>query len=108
MQRYSGKLGVAQQTEVKPGVWEETITEHDVMGTIVQRSEPLESGDSVLPQYRTTTSVSLLARAVGQVDHSMYRYMTHAGKRWETTSIVDQYPRIVVYFGEEYHGPLPE
>jgi len=106
--RYSGKLGIVQQTETSPGVWEETITEHDVLGTMKQRSETLELGDNVLPRASTTTSVSLLARGVGPMNNSMLRYLTHAGKRWTINSIVDQPPKLVLYFGEEYNGPTPE
>lgn len=105
--RYSGKLGLAEQTEVSPGVWEETITERDAIGEMVQRTETLESGDNVLPRYVTTTSVSVLALGVGPQDNSRIRYVTHTGKRWQIRSIVDEPPRIVIYFGEEYHGPKP-
>lgn len=105
--RYSGKLGIAEQIEGPPGVWEETITEHDVLGKMVQRTEAFVTSDSIHPSYATTTSVSVPARGVGPMDNSMIRYVTHAGKRWKLSSIVDQPPRIVMYFGEEYHGPIP-
>lgn len=105
--RYSGKLGFAQQVQVSPGVWDEVITEHDVLGDVVQRTEALASESSVLPVYRTTTSVSVPARGVGPQDNSMIRYVTYAGKRWTISSIVDQPPRLVLYIGEEYHGPIP-
>lgn len=105
--RYSGKLGIAQQTEVSPGVWEETITEHDVVGDMKQRTEALETGDRIHPRYVTTTSVSVLAFGVGLQDNSMIRYATKAGKRWVISSIVNKPPRLVLYFGEEYHGPIP-
>ena len=92
--KYSGKIGIAVQTEVNPGAWEEAITEHEVLGEMRQRSETLESVDSVLPRYATTTSVSLLARAIGDVDNSSIRYVTKAGKRWAVTSIVEEFPNI--------------
>jgi hypothetical protein len=107
--RYSGKLGIAQQVEVSPDVWEEEITEQDVVGDMEQRSETLEQADdSALPRHSTSTSVSLLALGVGPRDNSDIRYVTYAGKRWQITSVVDQYPRIVCYFGGEYHGPTPD
>jgi hypothetical protein len=107
--RYSGKLGIARQVEVSPGNWDEEITEQDVVGDMEQRSETLEQADnSALPRHSTSTSVSLLARGVGQIDNSDLRYLTHAGKRWSISSIVDQFPRIVLYFGGEYHGPTPD
>lgn len=105
--RYSGKLGIAQQVEKSPGVWEETITERPVIGDLVQRSETVETSDEVLPRYRTTTSVSLLDRGVGPQNNSDLRYLTHAGRRWTISSDVSEFPNVVLYFGEEYHGPVP-
>ena len=106
--RYSGKLGIAEQTEVSPGIWEETITEHDVLGDLKQRTEVLDQGDSILPRYRTTTSISVFSRGVGPIDNSMIRYVTYTGKRWAITSLVEFPPRLVIYIGEEYNGPAPE
>lgn len=106
--RYYGKLGVAEQTEVRPGIWEETITEHELLGELVQRTEVLESESSILPKYRTTTSISVLSLAVGQVDNSKIRYVTNAGERWVVDSIVNQPPRLVMYIKEKYHGPATE
>lgn len=106
--RYAGKLGIAEQTETSPGVWEETITEVDVVGDLVQRTETLVQEDSIHNVIGTTTSVSVLSRSgVGQQDNSNMRYLTHAGKRWMISSIVDQFPKQVLYLGGEYHGPTP-
>lgn len=107
-QKYSGLLGIAEQVEVSPGVWDEIITEQEVIGDMEQRSETLEGGDSVLPRYATTTSVSLLALGVGPRDNSNLRYLTHAGKEWAIATITDEPPKIVLYFGEEYNGPLAD
>lgn len=105
--RYSGFLGIVEQTEVKPGVWEETVTEIPVLGDLMQRTETLIMGDQILPGYGTNMSVSVHARGIGPRDNSSIRYVTHAGVRWEIRSIIEQPPRIVLYFGEEYHGPTP-
>lgn len=105
--RYSGKLGIVEQVEVAPGDWDERVTEVSVLGTMRQRTEALDTGDTVLPRYRTTTSVSVPARGVGPRDNSMLRYLTHAGTRWTISSIVDAPPMVVLYIGEEYHGPDP-
>lgn len=108
MLRYSGKLGIVQQSEVRPGIWEETVTEVPVLGTVRNRTETLDGADAVLPRYRTTTSVSVPAREVGPSDNSTIRYLTYKGKRWQIGTIVDDYPEIVIYIGEVYNGPTPE
>lgn len=106
--RYSGKLGIVQQTETSPGIWEETVTEEDLVGDLVQSTETLVREDSIHPLVGTTTSVSVLSRSgVGLNDSSTMRYLTLRGKRFVITSIVDQHPRQIIYLGEEYNGPTP-
>lgn len=104
--RWAGKLGYSQQTEIKPGLWEDSITEVDALGELNQRTEALDSGDTVLPRYRTTTSVSVLSDG-SQVPLSSVVYLTMRGDRFAVSSIVHQWPRIVYYVGEVYDGPLP-
>jgi hypothetical protein len=106
--RYSGKLGIVEQTEVRPGIWEETVTEVPVLGTTRQATATLDSADRILPDLGTTTSITVPARGVGPVDNSNIRYITHKGSRWQIRSIVDEPPRIVIYIGEKYNGPTPE
>lgn len=105
--RYFGKLGIAQQVEKSPGVWDEVITEVDAIGTIKQRTDTLQLEGTINIVHKTTTSVSVPARGVGPRDNSDIRYVTHVGKRWVASSVVDEYPQIVIFFGEEYHGPIP-
>jgi hypothetical protein len=100
--RYSGKLGISEQTEVSPGVWEETITEVDVLGHVEQRTEMLAVADNILPRYATSTSISVLARPEA---HDSIVYATYLGKRWSVATIVTEFPKIRIYIGEEYHGP---
>jgi hypothetical protein len=106
--RISAKLGLAEQTETSPGVWEETITEVPVLGEMKQTTDVLSGGEDVLPRHTTTTSIAVYSRRVGLNDNSSIRYIVHKGKRWQMSSIVDQPPLIVLFIGEEYHGPAPE
>lgn len=106
--RYSGKLGIVEQKEVRPGIWEEVVTEEPVLGTLEQRTGVLEGSSDVLPRYSTSTSISVPARGVGLLDNSVIRYITLKGNRWQVSSIVDQPPRIVIYVGEKYNGPTPQ
>jgi hypothetical protein len=106
--RYSGKLGLVEQTEVRPGIWEEVVTEVPALGTIRQTTAVLSGESNVLPEYTTTTSIVVPARGVGQLDNSNIRYITYKGTRWQIRSVVDEPPMIVVYMGEKYNGPTPE
>jgi hypothetical protein len=105
--RWAGRVGYSALTEVKPGIWEDVITEVDAFGELTQKNEALDSGDAVLPQYRVTTSVSIITDGK-RVPLAGIRYFTMEGKRWQLSTMVRQPPRIVLYPGEEYNGPLPE
>lgn len=105
--RYSGKIGFAASVEKAPGVYEDVITEREYVGDVVQRTETFAQEDSVHAQYRTTTSVSVLSDGVLKENYSDIRYVTYAGVRWTIASVVVQWPRLVIYIGEEYNGPVP-
>lgn len=106
--RYSGVLGIATEQQVRPGIWEKVVTEQKVLGTVEQGTETHALDDEIHPTISSTRSVSVPARGLGQMDNSKILYASYAGKNWTITSVVDQFPQIVCYFGEEYHGPVPE
>lgn len=105
--RYSGKFGFAVPTETVPGVWKDVVTERDYIGDVVQRTETFSVADSVIPQYRTTTSISVLCDGVLKESYKGLRYVEYMGENWVAASVVMQWPRIIVYIGEVYNGPTP-
>ena len=107
MSLWAGKLGYSEQTEIKPGQWDDVITEVDARGDLLNRTEVLDRADSILPRYRTTTSISVLWREPRIPDSSIV-YVTNKGTRWAISTIVHEFPKIVIYIGEEYDGPLPD
>lgn len=105
--RWSGKLGYSEQTETSPGVWENVITEREALGQVKQRTEVLNPSDTVLPRYETSTSISVLSQGTDKIDYSNLAYVTYKGKNWVPRNIVEDFPRMTIFIGEEYHGPLP-
>lgn len=105
--KYSGKVGFASKVQTSPGVWEDTIIERDYIGDVLQRTERLDEGDSVIPRYYTTTSVSVLSDGVLKERYSDVRYVTFGGIRWTVQSIIHKFPRIEMFLSEEYNGPTP-
>lgn len=103
--RYSGWIGIADQEETSPGVWEETLAFMPALGEVKQTTEVLDGSSDILPRNRTTTSISVSARGIGYLDNSDIRVITFKGKNWQIDSIVDAPPKIVVFVGEEYNGP---
>lgn len=106
--RYSGYLGLSQETETSPGIWEDVVTERPIRGTVEQRTEVLDSASSVLPKYRTNTSISVLSRGLLHPENSDLRYVTYLGKKWSISSVNYDFPKVTLFLGEEYRGPDPD
>lgn len=105
--RFSGKIGFATRSETVPGVWEDVITERDYLGDVIQRTERLDDDGSVIPKYRTTTSVSVLSDGVLKERYSDIRYVRLFGVAWAVNSVINKWPRLEIFIGEEYNGPTP-
>lgn len=103
--RWAGKLGISQQTEIRPGVWEDVIIEVPAMGILEQTTEVLR-GEGVLSEEGTTTSISVVMSG-RNYRSSEIKYATFDGVRWQIASRVSQPPRLVMYLGEVYRGPQP-
>jgi hypothetical protein len=105
--KYSGKIGFASKVETSPGVWEDEITERDYIGDVLQRTERLDTGSTIIPSYRTTTSYSVLSDGVLKERYSDVRYISDQGTRWKVDSIIKKFPRMEMFVSEEYNGPTP-
>jgi hypothetical protein len=105
--KYSGKIGFASKVETSPGVWEDVITERDYIGDVLQRTERLDTGSTIIPSYRTTTSYSVLSDGVLKERYSDVRYISDQGTRWKVDSIIRKFPRMEMFVSEEYNGPTP-
>lgn len=101
------QIGYGSPTEVRPGIFEDTIVERDALAEVVQRTEALDINDSIIPTYRTTTSVSVISDGPTKPMYNDIRYVKYQGFKWAITSVVHQPPRVVLYIGEKYNGPPP-
>lgn len=102
--RWAGKVGFSEPREIRPGVWDDVITERDYMGTVVQESEVLQQGSTVLPTYRVNTSISILLDGPLRENHRDIRYVTFNGYEMTVTSVTIAIPRAILYIGEKYNG----
>lgn len=109
MARYHGEVGYAIQTETRPSVWEDVITERLYFGETVERSVRFQSvPDQISNNLMLNTDFDIIADAFA-IDHwSHIRYITYGGTRWEVTTVSVDRPRIHLKVGGIYHGPTPE
>lgn len=101
------RIGYGQSEEVRPGISEDVITEVEKFAEVLQRTEAFTVEGRIIPEYKTTTSVSVLSDGPVKVNYSNLRYVFYAGERWTITSVVAQPPRMTIFIGEVYNGPIP-
>lgn len=104
MAKFHGKIGYAQTAETAPGVYEETITERDYYGDIVQNRRLLRAGDQVNPDITLGNSISIVADAYAREHFFAIRYVEWAGVRWTVQDVEVQPPRLILRLGEVYNG----
>jgi hypothetical protein len=109
--RFSGAVGSATSTEVRPGVWEDVITERTYFGNIIRNTRRLEAPSLVPPVVQGTValdnSFSIMSDPDAYENYLNFRYITWEGQRWEITSVEVKRPRLILTIGGLWNGNTP-
>lgn len=105
--RFFGEIGYGVPVKIRPGVWEDQITERSYYGDVEQDTLTMQTNDSVLPKSTFQTSISVVADAHALENYTAIRYVKWAGSRWVVTSVKLSRPRLLLMLGEVYNGPTP-
>ena len=107
MARFHGEVGYAINTEIRPGVWEDVITERSYFGDEVRNSLKLQEREKVNLDLSVQNSISILADAFANEHIFAIRYVIWVGKRWSVTDVTVSRPRLILRLGGVYNGPTP-
>lgn len=108
MARFFGEVGFGVPQEIRPGVWEDQITERQYYGTEVTNTRYVSVGNSILGEARYQTTISIMADAEAFEKYTAIKYIRWAGTLWTVSSVKTQRPRLLLMLGEVYHGPVAE
>lgn len=108
MAKFYGEIGYGETVEVRPGVYEDRITEYSYSGDVVRNSRQLENGDKVNNDISVGNSISILADAYASEHFFAMRYIRWAGAYWIITDVDVQRPRLTLRLGGVYNGPKAE
>lgn len=103
--RFSGKVGFGVATEIRPGVWQDVITEKSYFGDVVRNSRHLQTGERVNDDLTVSNSVSIVADAYGLDHFFAIRYVVWQGSRWKVSNVEVSRPRLILQLGGVYNGP---
>lgn len=104
MAKWFGKIGYAETTEAKPGVWKEQITEREYFGDLLRNSRRLQSSSSLNDNVIIANEISILADPFAYENFHAMRYATFMDTKWKISNIEVQYPRLILTLGDVYNG----
>lgn len=104
MAKYYGMVGYAITVETRPGVWEETITEHPYYGDVLRNVKRSESSENLNDNIDISNSISIIGDPFAYQNFHTIKYATFMGTKWKVSSVEVQYPRLVLSIGGEYIG----
>lgn len=103
MAKWFGKIGFAETSETKPGVWEEVITEKEYFGELLSRSRRFETSQELNDDLNISNKISILADPYAYNHFHTMRYAELSGVKWKIKSVDVQYPRLELSLGGVYN-----
>lgn len=103
----TGKIGFSETAEVRPGVWQEIITERRARFEVSRLARRYDTGGHVNDELVASHEFSLIHDTYVMEHFSRIRYVTWEGTRWKVTYAEVAFPRIHLTIGGVYNGPTP-
>lgn len=104
MAKFYGKIGYGETKEIKPGVWDETITERLYFGDVNKLSRRLRTDDKVIDNINISNEISILADPFAYENFSTIKYVEYMGAKWKVTNVEVKFPRLTLVTGGIYNG----
>lgn len=104
MAKWSGVIGYAEKVEVRPGIWEDGITERPYFGDVGRNTRRLQGGSTVNDGITISNEISVVSDPYAIQNFHKMRYLSFMGENWRIESADVQYPRIVISLGGVWNG----
>lgn len=103
MAKFYGPIGYAVSKEVRPGVWEDVITERYYRGEVTRNTRRLQSTDQVNDDIIISNEISILADPFANGNFHTMRYIKFMGTKWKISNVEVEYPRLKLTLGGVYN-----
>lgn len=105
MAKFCGVIGFAETKEVRPGFWDEQITEKGpYFGDEVRNTRRLQSADQTNDNVNISNEISIVADPYANQNFHSMRYAQFMGTKWKITNVEVRYPRLILTLGGVYNG----
>ena len=104
MAKYYGKVGYAEEVEVKPGVWKNQITERPYYGDLNRNLSHNQNSDKLNDDVTIANEISIVADPFAYDNFYAIKYAEVLGVKWSVTSVEVKFPRLILQLGGKYNG----
>lgn len=104
MAKWYGKIGYADNVEVEPGVWEDSIVEHSYFGDLTRNTRSLQNSGGINDNINLSNEISIVADPYASENFYKMRYVEFAGTKWKITNVEVKYPRLILSIGGVWNG----
>lgn len=100
-------IGYSEKTEIRPGVWDDVITERSYYGDVIRDTVNSREGDQINSDITLGNAISIVADAYANEHIFAMTYIRYSGVLWTVRQAEIKSPRIIVRMGGRYHGHTP-
>lgn len=104
MAKFYGKVGYIKSVEVRPGVWDNQVTERSYYGDVTRNTSRFQSTGEVIDDVNISNNISIVADPYANENFHYMRYVEFMGAKCKITNVEVKYPRIVLSLGGVYNG----
>ena len=104
MNRWFGKVGYVETTEVEPGIWEEEEVVRSYYGDLVRNSSKFQTSGDVNDNRNVSVEISIVADPYAEAHFSSIRYVEFGGVNWKVNNVEPRRPRLILTLGGVYNG----
>ena len=104
MGKFYGSIGYAESVEIRPGVYEEQITERKYYGDVNRDSRRLQSANQLNDNINVSSEISIVADPYAYNHFHSMRYVEFMGAKWKVSTVEPKPPRLILTLGGLYNG----
>lgn len=104
MAKWYGEIGIAENKEVLPGVWDDTITPRSCFGDVLSDRWRRQNSGGINDDINISNRISIIADPYIQSHCSAIVYATFMDTKWKVTDVEVQYPRLILSLGGVWNG----
>lgn len=103
MSKFFGYIGYGMNTEIRPGVWGDTIENREYFGDVIRNTRQYQTADRLNDNLNISNQFSIIADPFAYENFHSMKYIEYMGTKWKISNVEVQYPRLLLTVGGVYN-----